>query len=151
LVLAVPESAVIDTGAKKVVFVEQMAGMYDAVEVRLGRRCGDFYPVLWGLEAGQKVVTAGAVLLDAETRLNPSVAASYFAPAAPPRAGSLSPEDQLLVKQQKICPVTEQSLGSMGTPVRVMVRGRPVFICCEGCRQPLLDSPGKYLSRLPKK
>ena len=39
---------------------------------------GTYYPVLSGLEPGQRVATAGAVLLDAETRLNPSVAASYF-------------------------------------------------------------------------
>jgi hypothetical protein len=78
LTLAVPTSAVIDTGERKVVFVERMAGMFDGVEVTLGRRCGDHYPVLRGLEPGEQVVTAGAFLLDAETRLNPSLAASYF-------------------------------------------------------------------------
>ena len=44
----------------------------------LGPRCGDFYPVVRGLEPGQKVAIAGAFLLDAETRLNPSLAAGYF-------------------------------------------------------------------------
>ena len=77
-VLAVPRSAVIDGGAKKVVFVESMPGMFDGVEVELGPRCGEFYPVVRGLEAGQKVCGAGAFLLDAETRLNPSLAAAYF-------------------------------------------------------------------------
>ncbi len=51
-VLAVPASAVVDTGARKVVFVESMPGMFDGVEVVLGPRCGDFYPVVRGLEAG---------------------------------------------------------------------------------------------------
>jgi hypothetical protein len=31
-----------------------------------------------GLEAGEKVVAAGAFLLDAETRLNPNASAAYF-------------------------------------------------------------------------
>jgi hypothetical protein len=91
-VLAVPRSAVIDGGAKKVVFIESMPGMFDGVEVVLGPRCGDFYPVVRGLEAGQKVAVAGAFLLDAETRLNPSLASAYFGAgrgehhsAAPPR------------------------------------------------------------------
>ena len=77
-VLAVPQSAVVDTGARKVVFVESMPGMFDGVEVVLGPRCGDVYPVVRGLEPGQQVAVAGAFLLDAETRLNPSLAAGYF-------------------------------------------------------------------------
>lgn len=81
-VLAVPRSAVIDGGAKKVVFVESMPGMFDGVEVVLGTRCGEFYPVVRGLEAGQTVARAGAFLLDAETRLNPGLASAYFGAAS---------------------------------------------------------------------
>ena len=80
-VLAVPQSAVVDTGERKVVFVEGMPGMFDGVEVVLGPRCGDSYPVVRGLEPGQRVAIAGAFLLDAETRLNPSLAAGYFGAA----------------------------------------------------------------------
>jgi hypothetical protein len=156
-VMTVPESAVIDTGTRQVVFVETMTGTYDAVEVGLGRRCREQYPVFAGLAPGQRVVTAGSVLLDAETRLNPSLAAAYFgagsrspAGAAPPPPGSLSAEDRVLAQKQKICPVTGEPLDSMGGPVRVLVNGKPVFICCEGCRGKLLKEPAKYLSRLGK-
>jgi hypothetical protein len=76
--LAVPFSAVIDTGSRKVVFLERMHGTYDAVEVELGPRTGEFYPVIKGLAAGDRVVAQGAFLLDAETRLNPAAAAAYF-------------------------------------------------------------------------
>ena len=77
-VLTVPGSAVVDAGARKVVFVESMLGMFDGIEVVLGPRCGEDYPVVRGLEVGQRVAFAGAFLLDAETRLNPSLAAGYF-------------------------------------------------------------------------
>jgi hypothetical protein len=77
-VLAVADSAVIDTGTKKVVYVERSPGLFDGVEVVLGPRCGDYFPVIKGIEAGQRVATSGAFLIDAETRLNPSAAASYF-------------------------------------------------------------------------
>lgn len=157
-VLAVPELSVIDTGSRKVVFVESMAGTFDAVEVQLGRRCEGWYPVRSGLEPGQRVVTAGAVLLDAETRLNPSVAASYFGAGsrtgtAPPAPGSVPPEslsaeDRQLVARQKICPVTEAPLDSMGGPVRVVIDGRPVFVCCDGCIGALRKNPAKYLPRI---
>jgi hypothetical protein len=165
-VLAVQRSAVVDAGARKVVFVEGMSGMFDGVEVVLGPRCGDYYPVVRGIESGQRVATAGAFLLDAETRLNPSLAAGYFGagrgarPLGPtPRATSisgiaaglegLSAEDRPLADRQKLCPVTNKPLGSMGTPTRVVVSGRLVFLCCDGCEDALKKEPAKYFAKLP--
>lgn len=169
MVLAVPESAVVHRGDQHLVYVETMPGMFDGVAVTLGRRCGDVYPVLAGLQAGQKVATAGAFLIDAETRLNPNVAAGYFGanqaaespvpdPADMTKAipgGTqkkppvvLSAEDQTLVEAQKICPVTDLPLDSMGGPLPVMVGDRKVFICCAGCEKRLLDDPDKYLAKL---
>jgi Cu(I)/Ag(I) efflux system membrane fusion protein len=77
-VLVVPETAVVDTGKRKVVYVESSPGVFDAREVVLGPRAGVFYPVVRGVEAGMKVATAGSFLIDAETRLNPAAAGSYF-------------------------------------------------------------------------
>jgi membrane fusion protein, copper/silver efflux system len=191
-VLAVPQSAVVDTGARKVVFVESMPGMFEGLEVVLGPLCGDFYPVVRGLEAGQKVAMAGAFLLDAETRLNPSLAAGYFGagrgqraisseprvtePKPDPTAAArgdrspddhalgernefrstvrtalreLSPDDRKLAERQKLCPVTNKPLGSMGTPARAVVDGRVVFLCCDGCEDALRREPAKHLAKLP--
>ncbi len=77
-VLAVPSSAVIEDGTRTLVYVETGAGMFDARAVRLGPRCGDQFPVLGGLEPGDRVAFQGAFLIDAETRLDPSLAAGYF-------------------------------------------------------------------------
>ena len=66
--LVVPETAVVDHGDERIVFVESMPGMFDAVAVEVGRRCGSMYPVSKGLTAGQRVASAGAFLIDAETR-----------------------------------------------------------------------------------
>jgi len=153
--LTIPVGSVIDTGDRKVVFIERMAGMFDGIEVTLGRRCGDHYPVIRGLAPGDRVVTAGAFLLDAETRLNPSLAASYFgaaarpvrpAPAAPAPAAS---EDEKLIARQKLCPVTDEPLGSMGAPVKLILDGRAVFICCKGCEKAVRSDPKKYLAKIP--
>jgi len=59
----------------------------------------------------------------------------------------LSPEDRQIVERQKLCPVAGTLLGSMGLPIKVMVEGRPVFICCERCRERLLGDPAKYLTK----
>jgi Cu(I)/Ag(I) efflux system membrane fusion protein len=77
-VLAVPESAVIDTGKGHVVYVDRGEGMFEGVEVVVGPRAAGHYAIVRGLEAGEKVVAAGAFLLDAETRLNPNASAAYF-------------------------------------------------------------------------
>jgi multidrug efflux pump subunit AcrA (membrane-fusion protein) len=81
--LSVPLSAVIDTGLHKVVFLQRDHGIFDAVEIEVGGRAGEYYPVTKGLVAGDRVVTQGAFLLDAETRLNPAAGAVYFGAAAP--------------------------------------------------------------------
>ena len=65
-----------------VVYRLSSPGVYDAVEVELGPRVGDFYPVVSGLRAGDQVVARGAFLVDAEARLSPGAAANYFGASA---------------------------------------------------------------------
>lgn len=173
-VLAVPETAVIDLGASRVVFVEQMPGMFDAVEVEIGPRCGADYPVVRGLAPRQRVAATGAFLLDAETRLNPSVAAGYFGAslstsspsiqAATSVASSERPSvneaavraaldklpspDRAGAERQKRCPITRMSLGSMGTPVKIEVRGQTVWLCCAGCEAEASEDPDGTITKL---
>ena len=46
----------------------------------------------------------------------------------------LSAADRKLAETQRFCPVMEYSrLGSDGTPIKVMVAGKPFFVCCKGC------------------
>jgi hypothetical protein len=61
---------------------------------------------------------------------------------------SLSEADRAAALAQKICPVSGHELGGMGTPVKVTVAGRDVFLCCESCRDPILAEPDKYLAKL---
>lgn len=68
-VLVVPDGAVLYTGPRTLVFVDEGGGRFRSREVRLGARSGDFYTVLSGLAAGERVVTSGQFLLDAEGRL----------------------------------------------------------------------------------
>lgn len=83
--LAVPESAVINTGKRYVVYREAGPGVFEMVEVQLGPRAGDFYPLVSGLEPGTSVVTRGAFVVDAENRLNPAASAQYFGASGGPQ------------------------------------------------------------------
>lgn len=62
----------------------------------------------------------------------------------------LSPADRELVEAQKMCPVSDQALGSMGTPIKVTVEGRDVFVCCEGCVDELKSKFAEYVVKLQK-
>ena len=60
----------------------------------------------------------------------------------------LSEADRKAALAQKMCPVGEQPLGSMGKPPKVTVNGQDVFLCCEGCEEDLRSDPEKYLAKL---
>lgn len=64
---------------------------------------------------------------------------------------TLSPEDQKLAKEQRFCPVmTYDRLGAMGTPLKVMIEGKPVFLCCKGCVDDAKKSSAKTLKTVEK-
>jgi Cu(I)/Ag(I) efflux system membrane fusion protein len=173
-VLAVPESAVIDTGSRKFVYREVWPGAYDGVEVQLGPRSGGFYPVVKGLEAGDKVVTVGSFLVDAETRLTSGAASTYFGATGATQSAqhsstaeivpsmnededtkvkavlsTLSRADQRLAEAQRYCPVLETSrLGSMGLPVKILLKDQPVFLCCKNCEKQARANPVQTLAKV---
>jgi RND family efflux transporter MFP subunit len=194
-VLTVPETAVIDTGNRQIVYRQASVGIFEGVEVKLGPRCGLYYPVYQGLRAGDRVVTAGSFLVDAETRLNPAAGSIYLGRSSGSKGGSsvvaarpsmmaddpvaqtktsdnklekstlsaeeeadihkalakLGSEDQLLAEKQRFCPIVGSRLGSMGTPIKVILQGRPVFLCCSSCRREALADPEGTLRKLEKR
>ncbi len=61
----------------------------------------------------------------------------------------LGPEDRKLAEAQKVCVVQgDIPLGAMGVPVKVMVQGQPVFLCCKECEDRALENPDKTLARV---
>jgi hypothetical protein len=63
----------------------------------------------------------------------------------------LSPADRKLAEEQKYCAVmTDNRLGSMGKPVKVMVKDQPVFLCCDSCTKKATADPDKTLEQVEK-
>jgi YHS domain-containing protein len=60
----------------------------------------------------------------------------------------LSVEDRELAVKQRVCPVSGELLGAMGKPFKTTVKGKTVFLCCEGCEHDLKENPDKYLAKL---
>ncbi len=182
VVLAVPESAVIDTGSQQIVYREAAHAQYEGVKVELGPRMVgpegvSFFPIFRGLQQGDKIVTAGSFLVDAETRLNPAAGSIYFggtgsnSAKVPSGSSTVKPStpddeeatikanlaklpteaDQRAALSQEFCPILDDSkLGSMGVPLKLMLDGQPVFVCCKGCIKDAQAKPKETLAKVEK-
>ncbi|MCJ9720252.1 efflux RND transporter periplasmic adaptor subunit [Agrobacterium sp. SHOUNA12C] len=82
-VVAVPNSAVIDTGDRQVVFIDKGDGQFEPKDVKLGVRGEDQTEITKGVAAGDKVVIAANFLLDAESNLNSALSAMTSEEAKP--------------------------------------------------------------------
>jgi membrane fusion protein, copper/silver efflux system len=107
--LAIPASAVVDTGKRQVVWVEKEAGMFEPRDVQVGARVGDRVQILSGLAQGEKVAASGGYLIDSESQLKggggspeampgmkmdqPKGAAPAAPAAAPKKGGGLDMSD----------------------------------------------------------
>ena len=79
-VVAVPVSAVIDSGVRKVVLVQPGEGRFEPREVQLGARSEDWVEVKGGVAAGESVVVAANFLIDAESNLRAALGGMGSAP-----------------------------------------------------------------------
>ena len=168
----VPRSAVLMAGDDSVVYVETEPGRFEFRSVKVGELLDDRASILEGVEAGEQVVATAAILVDSQFNMSgkPSLVDPNRAIADDAtetlRSRELSPEEQAeidealselnaedraLAEKQKICPVTEAPLGSMGVPIKIQVEGRTVFICCQGCESAFREEPQKYFDILAGK
>ncbi|WP_259669128.1 efflux RND transporter periplasmic adaptor subunit [Rhizobium lentis] len=74
-VVAVPNSAVVDTGDRQLVFIDKGEGKFEPKDVTLGVRGDDSTEIRQGVAAGDKVVVSANFLLDAESNLNSALSA----------------------------------------------------------------------------
>jgi len=99
--LCVPRSAVLFPDASAYVYVDRGQGAYERRQVKLGRQGDESWEVLQGLEEGDRVVTSGNVLIDAQAQFTRGEMPGE-APAEVPMAPSSAP-----------------TMGSTGTPAQV--------------------------------
>jgi Cu(I)/Ag(I) efflux system membrane fusion protein len=67
--LAVPEGAIIDTGIRQMAIIDKGSGYFEPREVKVGAKVDDYYEVIKGLKAGERVVTSANFLIDSESKL----------------------------------------------------------------------------------
>lgn len=161
----IPRNSLLSVGQTSIVYVEGKPGVFEIRRVKTGPTVDGMVAVFEGIEAGENVVFKSTFLLDAQMQLqgNPSLIdpdkavaddESQLTEAEQEEIRKafepLSEADRKLAEAQVICPVTEVRLGSMGmgTPIKLEIEGRTVFICCEGCRDGWVNDPAKYFKIL---
>ena len=87
-VLAVPESAVLDTGSRQAVLVDKGDGKFEPRDVKLGRHGDGYVEIRQGIAEGDAIVTSANFLIDAESNLK--AALKGFAEAGASQAGETS-------------------------------------------------------------
>ncbi|MGH7252677.1 MAG: efflux RND transporter periplasmic adaptor subunit, partial [Nitrospiraceae bacterium] len=95
--LAIPRTAVIDTGMKTLVYVAKGKGVFEGREVKLGPGGQEFYPVLEGLKEGERIVTEGNFLIDSQTRLTGGLTGLFGGSKAFGREEAASSSDEYKV------------------------------------------------------
>ena len=89
-VLTVPQSAVLSTGERSIIFVKEAGGQLAPREVTLGAASGDRIEILRGLARGEVVVASATFLVDAESNLGKALGGMGNMPGmdvtTPPRA-----------------------------------------------------------------
>lgn len=165
--VVIPRNSLLSIGKTSLAYVEAKPGEFHLRKIKTGPTVDGMVAVFAGIEAGESVVSKSTFLLDAQMQLqgNPSLidpdkaVASSWAESELSDAEKeeirlalkpLSEADRALAVAQVICPVTEVRLGSMGmgTPIKLDIEGRTVFICCEGCRDGWVNEPDRYFKIL---
>jgi len=72
--LAVPAEAIMDTGTRRVLFVDKGQGIFEPRDVTVGVKADDYYEIKGGVAEGETVVTSGNFLIDSESRLKGALA-----------------------------------------------------------------------------
>ena len=91
-----------------------------------------------------------------ETAPEVGAAAPSVAPAS---EVALSPDEMEQIKTlpeaeqpaalaQKVCPISGEALGSMGTPIKVTAEGKTAYLCCNGCKADFEADPAAALAKL---
>ena len=163
--VVIPRNSLLSIGKTSLAYVETKPGEFQLRKIKTGPSVNGMIAVFEGITAGENVVSKSTFLLDAQMQLqgNPSLIdpdkalmddAAQLTEAEKEEIRKamepLSDADRALAEAQVICPVTEVHLGSMGmgTPIKLEIEGRTVFICCEGCRDSWVNEPDKYFKIL---
>jgi RND family efflux transporter MFP subunit len=143
--ITVPKEAVMDSGTRRVVYVEASAGIFEPRRVETGQRLGDRVEILSGLAEGDRVVVSGNFLLDSESRMRTAGAeetaeaekhAHGTAPSTPEATGAAHVDP---ICGMTVDPTEAQAAGRVSTH-----EGRTYYFCNPACKKTFDADPARH-------
>jgi membrane fusion protein, copper/silver efflux system len=116
--VSVPTDAVLDSGLRKIVFVERASGAFEPRVVDIGWRFGERVQIVHGLAAGEHVVVSGNFFVDSESRLSAAAAGIYSVAVKDPVCGMMTDQSKAAAAGRK----TEY-------------RGVTYYFCSDSCKR----------------
>lgn len=134
--LSVPADAVLDSGMRRIVYVETSEGVFEPRPVEIASTYGNRVALARGVAEGDRIVVAGNFLLDSESRMR---ATALSATSSLPEVRTAVQRDPL---RDPVCGMTL----SHSDPKLVVerYRGETFSFCSESCRKKFRDDPGRY-------
>jgi YHS domain-containing protein len=149
--LSIPADAVIDSGLRKIVYVETSDGVFEPRPVDISGIFGDQAMVAGGISEGERIVDSGNFLLDSESRMR---ASGNSAPEAPPAmTASMHPVAESVIKARRPGaavladtrdPVCGMTLKASEIAFQENYKGKTFNFCSDSCRKKFLADPAKY-------
>jgi Cu(I)/Ag(I) efflux system membrane fusion protein len=133
--LSVPAEAVLDTGMRKIVYVEMSDGVFEPRPVEIENTYGDRVTLARGVAEGDRIAVAGNFLLDSESRMR----------ATTPTATGLQSEVKTAVQREALHdPVCRMTLSHRDPNLAERYHGETFSFCSESCRKKFRDDPRRY-------
>ena len=125
--LTVPRSAVLDSGSRKMVFIDRGEGNLEARKVTTGWSYADRVEILKGLKEGDEVVTSCNFLLDSESRM---------------RSAGSDPLTEVSI--DPICKMEVEHAKAMANGLTSEYDGETVYFCNPGCKETFDKDPSAW-------
>jgi Cu(I)/Ag(I) efflux system membrane fusion protein len=128
--IIVPTDAVLDSGLKKIVFVDRGNGYFEPRAVETGGRYENRVEIIKGLEPGEQIVVSGNFLIDSESRMKLAAAGLY---------GTLT--------KDPVCGMGIAERKSQASGWTTEYRGKTYYFCSQHCKQQFDDNPSAYVGK----
>jgi RND family efflux transporter MFP subunit len=125
--LTIPADAVLDSGLKKTVFVDQGNGIFEPREVETGWRIGNRVEIISGLKPGERIVISGNFLIDSESKLEMAAAGMQ---------GTLS--------KDPVCGIEVSVTKSEKARLKASYGGKTYYFDSEKCKEQFEKDPKRY-------
>jgi RND family efflux transporter MFP subunit len=125
--LAVPPEAIVDSGLRKVVFVDRGEGYFEPRSVETGWRLSDQVEITQGLMAGERIVISGTFLIDSESRMK-AASKGLFGP----------------VSRDPMCGMEVDERRAAAAGRKSEYGGVTYFFCADDCKKQFDAEPAKH-------